>query len=173
MLAACAAVALLKERVVAFRRPWAPLGWLDVALSLLLLALCQLGCAEAGRSDAAPFGGMVDLASLAAYLAAVTVSTTSELARRAAFAESGGRVAICTRGVFGWVRHPAWLSDIVGVMAWAALAGAPGLGIMLAIATGVIGGRKAIVEDDAFLRQAPSAYRAWVARTPSFIPYLF
>jgi protein-S-isoprenylcysteine O-methyltransferase Ste14 len=154
-------------------QPWRPFGWREALLGLMGASVHQVGLAWWGASVGAPFGSGRDWAAVVVFVLAAAVSTGVELARRRAFAASGGKSALCTGGAFALVRHPTFAADLAWSASWALLTGSAWAFAMAIGTTGALGAMHAFEDDRLLEKQDPVAFRSLVGRTKRLVPFLY
>lgn len=173
VLVACGAVPLLRDRAFMSVQPWRPLGWRRALLGLMGASVHQVGLAWWGAGVGPSFGSGRDWAAVVVFVLAAAASTGAELARRRAFAASGGRSALCTGGAFALVRHPTFAADLAWSASWALLTGRAWALAMAIGTTGAIGAMHALEDDRLLEEQDPAAFRSLAGRTKRLVPLLY
>ena len=70
---------------------------------------------------------------------------------------------LSTRGVFGWVRHPGYLANVIWGLGWATLFGSV-IGVALTPVWFIAFYLHALIEEEALLREYGTLYRDYMAQ---------
>lgn len=143
-------------------------SWLLVALQFALIALLALGTRPAGSPVLYAIAAALLAAGGAVGLAALTVNPLSNFNIRP---ELKPGAHLVTRGIYRWLRHPIYLSVLLGMAAFVAADPRPWR-VALWLGLGAVLLAK-LMREERYLRGAYPEYAAYAARTWRLIPGVF
>lgn len=169
-------------RYVALRRSWGDklqprlFGFLQLQAIVSLILAVAIGLA-ANRPD--PDLGLADLLGLLIALGAIGGEGLADRQMRAFKADPANKGRVCDVGLWAWTRHPNYLFEWLGWLAYPAMAimvsgDYPQGWIALAAPAVMFGvmrfGTGVPPLEAHMLRSRPEAFRAYQARVPIFLP---
>lgn len=126
---------------------------------------------------------LYDLPRLPSYLAGIALMIAGALFRRHCFRMLGtsftGAVTaradqpVVDRGAYRWIRHPSYVAGTIMVVGLGVALGNALSASSLALVCAIVYGYRVRVEERALLGSIGEPYRAYMARTRRFIPYVF
>jgi protein-S-isoprenylcysteine O-methyltransferase Ste14 len=96
----------------------------------------------------------------------LSILTMLPLVRVKIFTRPNDSETLHTSGVFGLVRHPGYLANIIWGLGWAILFGST-IGVLLTPVWAAVFWLHALIEEDALLREYGEEYHAYMARVRS------
>ncbi|MGH6913232.1 MAG: DUF1295 domain-containing protein [Geminicoccales bacterium] len=172
VLAVFGAVLWLRMTFMALRLLRRRFGWEEAVAVTAAVAIYQIVFAAIGAAQQEALGWL-DGVGIVLFVLGSAMNTGAETQRRRFKRDPAHVGQLYTGGLFGFVRHPNYLGDVLWVSGWALVAGGPGLlvvplGLAIAFLTYFI------PTLSTYLRQRyGEAYVAWSARTPRLIPWLY
>lgn len=147
-------------------------GWEEAAGVIVAVAIYQVGFAVAGAADADALGAL-DAVAIGLFVSGSALNTGAELQRWRFKRDSRHAGQLYTGGLFGLVRHPNYLGDLLWVTGWAIVTGAP-VALLVPLVLAVAFVTYFIPALSAHLRRRyGDAYLAWSARTARLVPWLY
>lgn len=80
---------------------------------------------------------------------------------------------VVDRGAYRWIRHPSYVAGTIMVVGLGVALGNALSASCLALVCAIVYGYRVRVEERALLGSIGEPYRAYMARTRRFIPYVF
>ena len=101
-----------------------------------------------------------------AVILVLSLATMAPLLRIKPLTRPDVRETLCTHGVFGLVRHPGYLANLLWGLGWAVLFGSV-IGVLLTPIWGIGFWLHALIEEEALQREYGIAYADYMARVRS------
>lgn len=146
--------------------------WSECAAVIGAVAFYQLGFAFFGSTSTASLSPL-DLFAVALFVLGSLFNTGSELQRKRFKEDPANTGKLFTRGLFGLVRHPNYLGDVLWALGWACMTrDLWALCIPAVAAAGFV--FMFIPQLSDYLAERYGAqYESWAARTKRLIPFVY
>lgn len=146
--------------------------WNECMAVIGAVAFYQLGFAACGVTSPVLLDG-VDVVAVALFLTGSTFNTGSEIQRKRFKEIPANKDRLYTQGLFGLVRHPNYLGDILWALGWALMTrNAWSMLIPAVAAAGFV--LMFIPQLSAYLAERYGhQYETWAKRTKRLIPYVY
>lgn len=171
-LALFGAVLWVRMTLMAVRLLGRRFGWQEAIGVTAAVAIYQVGFAGMGAGESAALG-LLDVLGISMFVLGSALNTGAEIQRWRFKQDPTHAGQLFTGGLFGVVRHPNYLGDVVWVTGWALLTRTT-VALLVPLVLAASFATYFIPSLSAHLRKRyPEQYPNWASQTRRLIPWLY